>query len=251
MEKCRCEAILLGSMDYREADRIVTLFTLEQGKLKGIARGAKRSSRRFGCALEPFTRISVQLGLATGLVRLEEADIITSHPRILDDLVKIAHAGYACESVDLLMPEGLPNPRLYRLLSAYLEHLDTVSADSSDRRFFQVNLLNILGYRPPLENCATCGDDLMKTTTGLHAGPTGRLFCGSCGRGYPAISKGTIINLEKSLHTGRFGRVAFSSIQLDEAGIILDQSIALHLSRPFKSLEFLREVECGVACEVS
>ena len=183
MDTCRCEAIVLGVIDYREADKIVTLFTLEHGKLKGVARGAKRSVRRFGGCLEPFALLTVQLSLKAGLARLDGADVRTIHPRIRTDLQKIGYAGYACEAVDLLLPEGLANPRLFRLLSAYLERLDSAPPAPSDRRFFQINLLNILGYRPDLDYCSSCGAELSGHPGGCHAGPEGVLLCGRCGRG--------------------------------------------------------------------
>lgn len=242
MEICRCEAILLGGTDYREADRIVTLFTLEHGKLKGVARGAKRSARRFGGVLEPFARLTVQLALTGGLVRIDGADAATIHPRIREDLLKIGYAGYACEAADLLLPEGLPNPRLFRLLCAYLERLDAAPPSASDRRFFEANLLNVLGYRPSLVSCASCGADLASAPAGRHAGPSGGLLCGRCGRGGRAVSPGTIKLIETSLRSGRFGAVIFSPAELAEAGSILDPAIAGHVSHPLKSLAFLREI---------
>ncbi|HEY6871243.1 MAG TPA: DNA repair protein RecO [Geobacteraceae bacterium] len=242
METCRCEAILLGATDYREADRIVTLFTLEQGKLKGVARGAKRSLRRFGGALEPFALLTVQLALTGGLARIDGADAATIHPRIRADLLKIGYAGYACEAVDLLLPEGLPNPRLFRLLAAYLERLDAAPPAPSDRRFFETNLLNILGYRPVLEECASCGAELSDAQGGCRAGREGEVLCSRCGRGGRPVSMRTIGLLRQSLRTGRFGAVEFTAAGLSEAGNILDPAIASHVSRPMKSLAFLREM---------
>lgn len=229
-------------MAYREADLIVTLLTLEHGKVKGVARGAKRSMRRFGGVLEPFARLRVQLALTGGLARIDGADAATIHPHIRQDLLKIGYAGYACESADLLLPEGLPNSRLFRLLAAYLERLDTAPPAPSDRRFFEVNLLNILGYRPPLEECASCGRDLSAATEGCHAGHEGTLICNRCGRGGRVVSPETVALLKRSLRTGRFGAVIFTPTGLAEAGSILDPAIAAHVSRPLKSLEFLGEM---------
>lgn len=239
MEILRCDAVVLGALDYREADRLVTLFTLEHGKVKGVARGAKRSIRRFGGALEQFARLAVQLALKGGLARIDGADVATIHPGIRADLLKIGYAGYACEAVDLLLPEGLPNPRLFRLLSAYLERLDTAPAAASDRRFFEANLLNVLGYRLPLEECASCGARL---SAGCYAGHGEGLLCGRCGRGGRAVSRRTIELLAMALRTGRFGAVCFTPAELSEAGSILDPAIALHVSRPFRAIEFLREM---------
>ena len=242
MRNCRSEAIVLGVMDYREADRIVTLFTLDQGKLKGLARGAKRSIRRFGGALEPFSRLTVELGLTDGLARLNDADVVTVFPRIREDLLKIGYAGYACEVVALLLPEGLANPRLFRLLAAWLEQLDKAPPLSSDRRFFEINLLNILGYRPDLETCASCGTALAALQEGCHAGPAGETLCRRCGRGALPVSTATMAKLARSLRTGRFGAVEFSPGEAAEAGLIVEAAIASHLVRPLRSLNFLAEM---------
>lgn len=241
MESCRCEAILLGVTDYGEADRLVTLLTLEHGKLRGIAKGAKRSIRRFGATLEPFARVFVEVVITNGLSRILGADVATIFPRIREDLLKIAYAGYACESADQLLPEGLANPRLFRLLAEYLEQLDRFPPAPSDRRFFEVNLLNILGYRPSLRQCSSCGIDLSEAS-GRYTDGTGNLRCGMCGRGSRTVSAGTVNLLELSLRTGRFGAVNFTAAQLTEAGIILDPAIASHVSRPLKSPAFLAEM---------
>ncbi len=241
METCRCEAILLRVADYAEADSLVTLFTLEHGKLRGVAKGAKRSHKRFGGTLEPFARLSVHVAVKSGLSRIAGAEATTIFPRIREDLLKIGYAGYACEAVDLLMPDALPNPRLFRLLNSYLEHLDLSQPTPSDRRFFEMNLLNILGYRPPLDHCSSCGVDLDGASS-CHAGSAGDILCGSCGRGTRTVSGGTLKRLAASLDTGRFGTVKFSPAEVEEAGSILDQAMACHVGRPFKSLAFLREM---------
>jgi DNA repair protein RecO (recombination protein O) len=228
-------------MDYGETDRIVTLLTLEHGKLRGVAKGAKKSHKRFGGILEPFARLSAQLTITSGLSRLTGADAVTIFPRIRTDLLKIAYAGYACETADLLLPDGLPNPRLFRLLAAYLEHLDQNPLSPSDRRFYEVNLLNILGYRPAFNQCATCGRDLSDLTI-RFAGGQGGLRCGRCGQGGISVSAGTVTLLETALSTGRFGAVRFLPQELAEAASVLDPAIAAHLCRPLKSLAFLAEV---------
>src|SRR5689334_22172887 len=118
------EAVVLGVMDYAEADKIVTLFTMEHGKLKGLARNAKRSRKRFGGALEPFALLHLQLTPKVGLATLNGADVINVFPHIRQDLTKIVHASYACELVEQLAAEGGQNQRLFRLLTAYLGYLD-------------------------------------------------------------------------------------------------------------------------------
>lgn len=242
MQSCGCEAIVLGVTDYREADRIVTFFSLEHGKLKGVARGAKRSVRRFGGALELFARLKLQVGLHDGLCQIHGADILTIYPHIREELSNIGHASYACELTDHLLPEAMGNPRLFRLLTAYLEYLDLAPASPSDRRFFEVNLLNILGYRPLLTRCVACGTDLAGTRGRWRIASAGGILCGQCGRGESAVSLPTVELLDRAMRTGRFGEVRFAPTQIAEAGNLLDAAIASHLSRPLRSLSFLREM---------
>ena len=234
-----CDAIVIGTMDYREADRIVTLFTLEHGILRGLARGARRSVKRFGGALEPFARIKVQLLLKEGLSTLQEAEPLTVHPRLRAELAGIALAGYACELAGALLPERLPTPRLYRLLVTYLAHLDQAQADQSDRRFFEINLLNILGYRPPLADCPDCGTDLAVSGGTMPAPGSHGIRCPACSRGGRRLSASTIALLRRALQSGRFGLLRFPPLELAEAGELLESAIADHLHRPLKALAFL------------
>lgn len=221
MRQIQDQALVLNCRDYRENDRLARLFTLEHGPLTALARGAKRSMKRFGGALEPCARIAVDLTPSAdeGLSILHGASPLAPHPLLARDLERFARASYACELVDRLIPERLPNPRLYRLLSAYLDHL----GDGGDphaptiegaRRFFEMNLLNIIGYRPDL-------------AAPLAAG---------------LLSPGSAAALQRCLKTGRFGAVAFGPDELAEAGALLDRAILSHLDRPPRSLEFLREI---------
>jgi DNA repair protein RecO (recombination protein O) len=230
-------------IDYCEADKIVTLFTLEQGKIRGIGRGAKRSVRRFGGALELFAHLKLELNLKEGLAQLQTADIVTIFPRIRENLIKISYAGYACDLADALLPEGLANPRLFRLLRAYLEHLDRFPVAASDRRFFELNLLNVLGYRPVLDQCTECAAELAGAAWFRQAAAASGLLCGICGRGGRPVSASTIDLLKNALATGRFGAIKFSLAEIGEAGIFLDSAIAAHIERPLNSLTFLREME--------
>lgn len=239
------EALVLGAMDYGEADRIVTLFTLEHGKVKGIARGAKKSVRRFGSAFEPFARLKTEIVLKEGLSVIRQADIVTVFPRIREDLLKIGYGGYACELADVMLPEGMANPRLFRLLSSYLEQLDSSPANPSDRRFFEMNLLNVLGYCPSLEQCVACGKVLDNEGRAYHWTCHDGLLCSRCSKGGKSVSGETLTLLRQAIRTGRFGVILFPEASLQEAGRILDGALSMHLHRPLKALGFLREMECN------
>jgi DNA repair protein RecO (recombination protein O) len=235
----KLQAFVLSNSDYGESDRIVSLFTLEHGRLKGFARGARNSRKRFGPALETFARIHLQLNHKEGLCSLRSADVITLYPGIRGLLSAIAHALYACELVDCLTPEGQPLPRLYRLLAAYLERLDSGHVDDADRRMFEINLLNILGYRPSLEGCSRCGADFDERGALMQQG--GELVCRFCAATGRKMPSSVLRGLSSCLNTSRFGQVPLDEDALQEAGILLDESLDTHTARKFKSLEFLQQ----------
>ena len=239
MHQEKLQAIVLSSSDFGESDRIASLFTLEHGRMKGFARGARNSRKRFGPALETFARIELQLVRKDGLSSLRQADVITVYPGIRGDLSGIAHALYACELVDSITPEGQPLPRLYRLLTAYLERLDCGAADDADRRMFEINLLNILGYRPSLETCSICGAGFGETVAIVQSG--GELTCRFCVKSGRSITAQTRKSLLSCLSTGRFGLELFSADGLLQAGLLLDEAVSAHTGRKLKSLEFLRQ----------
>ena len=233
---------MLKLSDYREADIIATLFTREYGKLRGIAPNARKSRKRFGSSLDIFARLSLSLRLRDVLSRIEEASVISLFPRIREEMFNIAIAGYACELTDTLLPPGMPNRRYYRLLTALLDYLDTAPASPGDRRFFEINLLNILGYRPELERCPVCRRDFDGTTPLTFHPMAHTLTCRDCaGTGIP-ITPAAAALLRASLTTGRFGSITFSASALDDAGTILDNLIGAQTGREMKSLRFLREV---------
>jgi DNA repair protein RecO (recombination protein O) len=242
MQTNECEAVVLAAMDYGESDRIVTLFTREHGKVRAIARHGKKSVKRFSGALEIFARLRLQLVLKEGLSSLRNTDIVTIFPHIRNEILKIGYASYACEVVDRFLPEAMGNPRLFRLLVSYFEHLDTFPSSADDRRFFEINFLNILGYRLSLEQCYQCGTEIGTLPGAVHCTAAGEIFCGDCGNSGYLLSAATRTLLQKAMVTGRFGMIRFPEASLLETGAILDASIASHLTRPLHSLQFLQQV---------
>lgn len=193
-------------MDYGDNDRIVSLFTLEHGRLKAFAKSARNSKKRFGGSLEPGCSVDALLTVReAGLCRLDKTDNCRIFGNLLRQLESMALAMYACDLIEQLTPEGHPLPRLFRLMFSLLEHLDHQPGTAEDRRFFEINLLNILGYRP--------------STDGIDLKP-----------------------LQDCLKTGRFGLIRFNANELDAAGRLLDAAIASHCARPLKSLTFLEGV---------
>jgi DNA repair protein RecO (recombination protein O) len=237
----KLQAFVLATLDYGDSDRVVSLFTLEHGRIKAFARRARNSRRRFGAALENFARIEAQVEVKQGgLAGLRQAEIHCIYPGIRGDLERIAHALYACELVDVMTPEGHPLPRLFRLQAAYLERLETAPASEEERRFFEINLLNILGYRPSLESCGRCGTPF--GDRGALLLDDGELVCRACAGHGREMTPLTLGRMQASLRTGTFGLIDFPAEALSQAGVALDRALTSHAGRRLRSLEFLRQV---------
>ncbi|MGD0586852.1 MAG: DNA repair protein RecO, partial [Oryzomonas sp.] len=144
------------------------------------------------------------------------------------------------EVVEAMTPEGHPLPRLYRLLAAYLDRLEKEPAAAEDRRFFEINLLNILGYRPSLESCSRC--NALFGTAGALLQESGEPVCRACAATGSPLHPSTLKALNACMATGTFGKVVFTPDLLAEGGVLLDRSIATHAGRRLNSLEFLGQV---------
>src|SRR5947209_8523729 len=130
----RCEALVLRSIAYGESDAVVHLLVVGHGRIPAFARGARSSRRRFGGALEPFTRVEALLTQRPELWLLREARALDAHPRLREDLHRIAHAGYASELVHDLTRAGEPADSLFALLDEFLSRLEKGAATSARLR---------------------------------------------------------------------------------------------------------------------
>lgn len=157
-------AIVLRVMDYGEADSIVTLLTETHGKVSALARGAKKSRKRFGAALGLFGCGEATLRERRDLWLLEELHAQRGFLRLGQELGRFSHACYACELSQHLCPPHEPEPQVYALLLAFLDRLDQLPlADRppvSPLRAFELRLLDSVGLGLSLRHCASCGAEV-------------------------------------------------------------------------------------------
>ena len=155
------ESVVLRSMRFSEADRILHLFTLERGRVNAIAKGVRKTSSRFGARLEPLTHASLMLHEGRGeLHTVSGADILHSHDATRADGGRVAVGQIAAEAVLKLFVEPEPAPRAFAGLCRFLDLLDqrTVSGDptlDAAGLGFQLKLLLLSGYLPHLDSCAS------------------------------------------------------------------------------------------------
>ena len=154
-EPFKTSSIVLSSRGLGESDLLVDLCT-PRGKVIAVAKGAKRSRRRFQNALEPFTfleAVIVPPRSSGGLARLEAAEIMDAFPGLRRDISSFAHASLCCELAALWSQEGNPQPGLFDLLLWCLRGLDKGLSAPRVTLFFKVRLLALAGYSPEWEGC--------------------------------------------------------------------------------------------------
>jgi DNA repair protein RecO (recombination protein O) len=176
----KTQAIVLRSIRYGEADRILHLYTPEQGRIGAIAKGARRARSRFGARLEPFFRLRLVLHEGRGdLFTVSSADSVAVHAGLREHAATLDAAARACDAVSRLFETSDPHPEVFTLLATELALL---SADSAHARpanglAFRLKLLLAAGIVPQLASCATCGE--VEHLGGFSAA-AGGVVCSSC-----------------------------------------------------------------------
>src|ERR1700749_2572494 len=155
------EAIVLRVWPFHEADLLVSLFTREQGRVKGGARHAMRSRRRVGGALEPMTHVRATYAERPKqeLVRLDAFEILSSPLARPVDYTRTAALQFVAEVVEEALPEGAPEDAVFRLMLAVLEEMQ-VGRVWMPVTYFALWINRLMGWMPELGHCAACGLDL-------------------------------------------------------------------------------------------
>jgi len=182
----KSEAVVLRSLRYGEADRILHVYTPHRGRLSAIAKGVRKARSRFGGRLEPFSRVELQLHEGrSDLLTVTGADSVDLHPRLRDDARTLDSAARACDAVSRLFATDEPHPPVFNLLCVELALLDAdaAHATAANQLAFRLKLLLAAGLAPQLAGCTTCGEQ--EHLAGF-SGAAGGVVCGACeGSGFP------------------------------------------------------------------
>jgi DNA repair protein RecO (recombination protein O) len=187
----KTEAVVLRSIRYGEADRILHLYSHDRGRIGAIAKGARKPKSRFGGRLEPFFRLDLMLHEGRGdLMTVTGVTTVDGYPRLRSDGAAIGAGARACDAVLRLLDAAEPNPPAYHLLCRYLELLD---APGNPRAVsleialsFRLKLALVAGFAPELASCARCGE--AEHLAGF-SGAAGGVVCGSCEAGSFGLSE--------------------------------------------------------------
>jgi DNA repair protein RecO (recombination protein O) len=196
------EAIVLRTWPFHEADLLVSLFTREQGRVKGVARHAMRSRRRFGGALEPMTHVRASYAEKPRqeLVRLDGFEILSSPLSRPVDYARTAALQLVAEVLEEAMPEGAPEDAIFRLALAVLEELQ-VGRVGLPVTYFCLWMNRLMGWMPELGHCAACGLDLNGGTVWYAAASDG-VTCADDRRGGSVMLPADSVALARRMFRG-------------------------------------------------
>jgi DNA repair protein RecO (recombination protein O) len=231
------EGVVLKTMKLGEADRIITLFTRDNGKVRAVAKGIRKTKSRFGGRLEPYTRVSLLVYRGRNLDTITSVDIVTSGKEVRAGYERLVAASALADLVDKVTPDHERAASVYGLLVAGLEALGTHGATTVVPAF-AVKLLSISGYHPQLSVCAGCGEG---DSLGAFSPTLGGAVCERCGlEDTAAVSMSPErIGFLGRLLASDFG-VAGDDSATSELTHALRRYAEYHLERPLRSLELLR-----------
>ena len=243
-------AFVLSSIDYGESDRIVTFFTDRYGKIKGIAKGARRSRKRFANAIELFShcRILFSKKSKDGLCLIENSDVINHYAGIREHLGKTMAAAYMIELTDRFAVEGKRSSKVFCLLQDFFAFLEGQQYCEECLRFFELRLMQLSGYDPVLEGCVCCNTPLDDMEAPCFSAPDGGILCRKCSRQRAdtiPVSMGTLklLLMSKEMDMEKINRLILSRKSAQESRAILESFIRFTLGRELQSARILREIE--------
>ena len=245
----KTDAIVVRSLNYGESDRIITFFTRDFGKIKGIAKGARRSKKRFQNALGLFSHLRLNFfeREGMGLMRVDGCDILHPFPRIREDLKKIFFGNYYLEMVNEMAGEREANQKVFDLILSFLSSLDETETNEEQLRMFEIRMLTLFGYQPNMKRCDLCKkgwEDLREAAVIFFSLEKGGLVCGQCSKGSNhliPLSLGTARLIERisQMELSKIRRFRFTSQSLMESRALLPRFITYQLGKELKSLKAL------------
>ncbi len=242
-------AYILKKWDIAESDQLVSFFTLNRGRLRGIAKGAKRSKKRFGGLLSPFLLVELEYFEKpnSDLVRIEGCTLIYYYTSIYADLEKLLVGCNLLEMIERVLPERERSDRFFLLLKRSFEYLDESEVVDVFWWIFLVKCLALLGLQPQFRHCIHCRRPLGESGLFGFSVPQGGAVCGICihkGTATHRISAKTLLIMHQwltlPLQSAIFIDVSPESFH--EAETILEAFLSCHVTRELRSLRILKEI---------
>ncbi len=181
------EAIIIKKTKLGEADRILTLYSIDLGKIQGVAKGIRRPRSKLAGHLELLTHSQITFARGRNLDTIIGSQTVDSFLLLKNDLDLTAYALYAAELVNQFTAEHIENPVVFQLLLETMHRLSVTHDTQLLLRFFELHLLETSGYRPHLQECVVCRQPLKPVTT-LFSSSAGGILCAECRRNQEMVS---------------------------------------------------------------
>lgn len=242
----RTEAIVLRRTDFGEADRLLTVFTPHRGKLRLVAKGARKPTSRKSGHVELFSHGQFLVAVGRELDILTQAETLEPYLALREDLLRTTYAYYVAELADAFAAEQDENRPLFDLLKDAFGWLCTAEDLALVARYFELHLLGLVGYQPQLFICGMCKVQLKPEINYLSAAD-GSVVCRQCGHDRMGTTEISVNALKvmrflqtRQWETCRLLRLSSSShAQVERA---MNQYITYHLERKLKSVEFIHRL---------
>jgi DNA repair protein RecO (recombination protein O) len=242
----RTEAVVLRHSDWGEADRLLWLYSRELGKVRAIGKGLRKPRSRKAGHLEPFTRVVLQMARGRDMWIITQVDTVDAYLPLKEELFRMGYASYVVELLDRFTYEEGENQALYRLLIETLSRLSRESDPFLPVRYYEVRLLDLLGFRPQLFNCSVCGGEIAAQDqyfSAFHGG----VVCPKCGLNVPGNFP---ISMESLKYLRHFQRSSFSESARarptpeikQELETLMQHYLTYLLERGLNTPEFLRRL---------
>ncbi len=246
------EAVVLRTWPLHEADLIVSFFTRDYGRVKGVAKSALKSRKRFGGALEPMTVAQAWFAERPRqeLVRLDQLEIVRSPLSAPVDHVRMAVLSFFAEVLDEALPEHDPQETVFRLLLSVLEQTTAVQSDIVQPPFsgpwmaltyFSLWMTRLMGLLPDIAHCTACGDSLVAGETSFNTLGDG-LFCALHRNGNASeLSADSLLLAQRMLRApaSAFAAEPWPRRRAQDLRRFTVQALERHLERKLRTAEVL------------
>jgi DNA repair protein RecO (recombination protein O) len=242
-------ALVIGSFPLGESDRVVTFFTRRFGKVRGVARAARRMKSRFGGALQLFTQGELLFfdGGRSELVQVDHFDVTHPFASVRGDLESLGQAAWMAECVARLTPERDPSPAIYGLLARGLGTMEERGRPSRVAAVFGVRFIDALGHRLRTDACVECGRPRIATTGTVAVDVEGGgTVCPTCAQVIPGLIAVTVAAVTaltrlRTLAWDQALEVPLGRVEQEVRRLLEAQTTRL-AGQPSPASRFLREV---------
>jgi DNA repair protein RecO (recombination protein O) len=246
----RTHAVVLRRRDFRDADRILTVFTPNYGKLELIAKGIRKTTSRKAGHLELFSHCTLLIAQGRTWDIVTEVVGVESYPNIRTDLDKISQANYIGELVDSFSEGGDENPALWELLIITLQELNNLVPNQDGRllqHWFEMHLLSLAGFQPQLFECLHCGAELEPVTNYINL-VEGGVICANCGQGHRELEpiEADVLKVLRFLQSRPWATVRQVNVRphiMRQVDNLLYRYLLTILERQLKSVDFMRRLQ--------